>query len=211
MKITSVNKYKGTTYEVVIDDERKIYLHADIIADYSVFSGTELDTERLRKIIWASNFRRAYQRALYLLDYRDYPYSEMKKKLLDTYKSERLVSEVMKKLTDNSFIDDKRYAEKYARKLVEIKRFGYQRALREITQKGIDRFTAEDALEPYSDAFDENLMYLLENKLAHYLTDASDRKSTEKAKNSLVRYGYGFSQINRMVKEYFENHYEEEN
>lgn len=211
MKITSVNKYKGTTYEVVIDDERKIYLHADIIADYSVFSGTELDTERLRRIIWASNFRRAYQRALYLLDYRDYPYSEMKKKLLDTYKSERLVSEVMKKLTDNSFIDDKRYAEKYARKLVEIKRFGYQRALREITQKGIDRFTAEDALEPYSDAFDENLMYLLENKLSHYLTDASDRKSTEKAKNSLVRYGYSFSQINRMVKEYFENHYEEDN
>lgn len=211
MKITSVNKYKGTTYEVVIDDERKIYLHADIIADYSVFAGTELDTERLRKIIWASNFRRAYQRALYLLDYRDYPYSEMQKKLTDTYKSERLVGEVMKKLTDNGFIDDKRYAEKYARKLVEIKHFGYQRALREITQKGIDRFTAEDALEPYSDTFDENLMLLLETKLARYLTDASDRKSIEKAKNSLVRYGYGFTQINRTVKEYFENHYEEDN
>ena len=30
MKITSVKKYKGTTYEVVIDEERKIYLHADI-------------------------------------------------------------------------------------------------------------------------------------------------------------------------------------
>ena len=44
MKITSVKKYKGTTYEVVIDEERKIYLHADIIADYSVFAGTELDT-----------------------------------------------------------------------------------------------------------------------------------------------------------------------
>ena len=96
MKITSVKKYKGTTYEVVIDEERKIYLHADIIADYSVFAGTELDTAALRKIIWASNFRRAYQRALFLLDYRDYPYAEMYNKLLGTYKSERLCGEVMK-------------------------------------------------------------------------------------------------------------------
>ena len=211
MKITSVKKYKGTTYEVVIDEERKIYLHADIIADYSVFAGTELDTAALRKIIWASNFRRAYQRALFLLDYRDYPYAEMYNKLLGTYKSERLCGEVMKKLTSNGFIDDRRYAERAARKLVEVKHFGYRRALREITQKGIDRFTAEDALEPYREAFDENLMHLLESRHARFLTDASDRRSIEKVKNSLVRYGYDFTQINRAVKEYFENNYEEDN
>ena len=210
MKITSVAKYKGTTYEVVIDDERKIYLHADIIADYSVFPNTEIDSAALRKIIWASNFRRAYQRALYLLDYRDYTYAEMHKKLIGTYKSEKLCGEVMKKLTENGFINDKRYAERAARKFVEVKRFGYRRALREITIKGIDKFTAEDALAPYEETFEENLRALLETKHARDLTDKDDRKSIERVKSALVRYGYDFTQINRAVKEYFEDNYEED-
>ena len=43
------------------------------------------------------------------------------------------------------------------------------------------------------------------------LADVLDRRSIEKVKNSLVRYGYDFTQINRAVKEYFENNYEEDN
>ena len=46
---------------------------------------------------------------------------------------------------------------------------------------------------------------------SRYLTDESDRKSIEKVKSALVRYGYDFSEINRAVKEYFENsEYEED-
>lgn len=213
MKITSVTRYKGSTYEAELDDGRKLYLHADIITDFGVRAGMETDRETLRKIIYASNFRRAYQRALFLLDYRDYTYSEMYKKLVDNYKSETLCTAVMKRLTEHGFIDDERYAEKMARKLVEIKHFGYRRSKRELMQKGISEFIADDALEPYSVAFEENLMELLRTKHSRYLTDREDRRSIEKVKSALVRYGYDFAEVNRAVKEYFENaeEFEEEN
>ena len=210
MKVTNVSRYKGTTYEVEIDESRKLYLHIDIITDFSVRTGMELEREELRKIVYASNFRRAYQRALFLLDYRDYSAKEMTEKLIKTYKSETLCSAVLKKLKENGFIDDVRYAERMARKLVEIRKFGCRRAKREIMLKGIDQFTAEDALAVYDDRFSENLMELLETKHSRYLTDSSDRKSIEKVKNALVRYGYDFSDINRAVKEYFENSIYEE-
>ena len=210
MKVTNVSRYKGTTYEVEIDESRKLYLHIDIITDFSVRTGMELEREELRKIVYASNFRRAYQRALFLLDYRDYSANEMTEKLIKTYKSETLCSAVLKKLKENGFIDDERYAERMARKLVETRKFGYRRAEREIMLKGIDKFTAEDALAVYDDRFSENLMELLETKHSRYLTDSSDRKSIEKVKNALVRYGYDFSDINRAVKEYFENSIYEE-
>lgn len=210
MKVTNVSRYKGTTYEVEIDESRKLYLHIDIITDFSVRTGMELEREELRKIVYASNFRRAYQRALFLLDYRDYSAKEMTEKLIKTYKSETLCSAVLKKLKENGFIDDERYAERMARKLVETRKFGYRRAKREIMLKGIDQFTAEDALAVYDDRFSENLMELLETKYSRYLTDSSDRKSIEKVKNALVRYGYDFSDINRTVKEYFENSIYEE-
>lgn len=205
MKITSVMRYKGSTYEAELDDGRKLYLHADIIIDFGIHAGMETDRDTLRKIIYASNFRRAYQRALYLLDYRDYTYSEMYKKLIENYKSEPLCTAVMKRLTEHGFIDDARYAERMARKLVEVKKYGYRRSKREIMQKGIDQFTAEDALTPYSEAYHDNIMELLGTKHSRYLIDREDRKSIEKVKSALVRYGYDFTEINRAVKEYFEN------
>ena len=213
MKILSVKRYKGSTFEAELDDGRKLYLHADIITDFGIRSGMETDRDTLRKIIYASNFRRAYQRALYLLDYRDYTYSEMYKKLVDNYKSEALCTAVMKRLTEHGFIDDERYAERMARKLVEVKHFGYRRSKRELMQKGISEFIAEDALSPYSAAFEDNLMELLKTKHSRYLTDREDKRSIEKVKSALVRYGYDFTEINRAVKEYFENaeEFEEEN
>ena len=205
MKITNVSRYKGTTYEVEIDESRKVYLHIDIITDFSVRTGMEIERDELRKIIYASNFRRAYQRALFLLDYRDYSAKEMTEKLVGTYKNEALCGAVLEKLKENRFIDDERYAEKLAHKLVEIKKYGYKRAKREIMLKGIAQFTAEDALECFAESFEENLTELLKTKYSRYLTDESDRKSIEKVKSALVRYGYDFSEINRAVKEYFEN------
>ncbi|MBQ9956830.1 MAG: RecX family transcriptional regulator [Ruminococcus sp.] len=205
MKITSIRQYKGSTYEVTLDEVRKIYLHADIIADFSLCSQTELSRDELRKIIYASNFRRAFQYALHLLDYRDYSHKEMLEKLVKTYKNEALCEKVMKKLTDIGVINDKRFAERMARKLIESKRYGLRRAMQELYLKGIDKFTAQDALVPYEDSAKENLACLLEKKYSRLLIDKSDRKSIEKVKNSLVRYGYGFSDINEAVKEYFEN------
>lgn len=206
MKVTALQKYKGSTYEVELDYERKIYLHIDIIVDFSVKTGMELDRTKLREIIYASNFRRAYQYALYRLDYRDYSAKEMTDKLVQTYKNEALCLAVVEKLKKVGIINDARYAEKLARKLVEVKKYGYIRAKRELKLKGISEFIAVDALEKYSESFGENLMSLLETKHARYLTDKSDRKSVEKVKAALVRYGYGFDEINRSIKEYFENY-----
>lgn len=205
MEITSLKKYKGTTYEVELDSERKLYLHIDIIVDFGLKTGMTVEREQLRKIIAASNFRRAYQYALYCLDYRDYSAEDLFEKLMKTYKSEAVCLAVVRKLAKAGIIDDQRYAEKLARKLVETKKFGYHRALREMKSKGLDEDTAVEALEKYGDLFAENLAQLIEKKHSRYLTDSGDRKNIEKVKNALVRYGYGFDEVNRAVRDYFES------
>lgn len=205
MEITSLKKYKGTTYEVELDCERKLYLHIDIIADYGLKSGMQLERDELKKMIYASNFRRAYQYALYCLDYRDYSAEDIYQKLAGTYKNEKLCLEVVKKLARAGLIDDRRYAEKIARKLVESRKYGYRRAKRELLMKGLSENVAEEALEQYRDKFGENLAELLRTKHYRLLADSSDRKSIEKVKSALVRYGYGFDEINHAVRDYFEN------
>ncbi|MBR6070326.1 MAG: RecX family transcriptional regulator [Ruminococcus sp.] len=205
MEITSISKYKGSTYEVELDGERKLYLHIDIIADNGLKKGSQLDKAELRKIIYDSNFRRAYQYALYCLDYRDYSARDMYQKLVGTYKNEGLCRAVVEKLTGAGIIDDARYAEKLARRLVEGRRYGFRRAKRELLAKGIGEEVAAEALEQYRELFGENLAELLRTKHYRLLTDSSDRKNIEKVKSALVRYGYGFDEINAAVREYFED------
>ena len=41
MIITSVQKYKGDTFEICVD-EKKIYLHRDIVVDYHIKAMTEI-------------------------------------------------------------------------------------------------------------------------------------------------------------------------
>lgn len=204
MKITAIKKYKGSSYEVTVDDEKKIYLHIDIIHDFHINTDTELDEEKLEEIIYLSNRRKAYQYSLYLLDYRDYSYRELFKKLLGIYKNEDLCFEVMDKLVKGGMINDRRYAENLARKYIEIKKFGINRARREMYNKGIMGEVAETALEPYSDCAEENISELLEKKYSRYLEDPDDKKNIDKVKSSLVRSGYGFDDINKAIDNYFE-------
>lgn len=204
MKIISVKVYKGTTFEVETDNDKKIYLHADIIADFGVREGMELSRPELRKIIYASNFRRAYQYSLYCLDYRDYSAKEMYDKLVKTYKNQNLCQAVVQKLEEAGIINDERYAEKLAFRYVEGRKYGYRRAKREIILKGIGEYIAEDALQIYSEKFPENLNYLLKTKYVRFLANRNDRKSIEKVRNSLVRYGYSYEEINNSVSDYLD-------
>ncbi len=205
MKITSINKYKGSTYELVLDEDKIYYLNIDTIVDFGLRSGMDIDSSELKKLLAASEFRKAYQYAMYCLDVRDYSAEDMFSKLMKTYDNEELCLAVIKKLAKAGFINDRRYAQKLARKLVCSKKFGYYRAKRELLQKGIDSDTAEEALGPYDQQFLENLSELINNKHYRLLTDPEDRRSVEKVKNALVRYGYSYDDINRAVREYFEN------
>ncbi|MDE7365124.1 MAG: RecX family transcriptional regulator [Ruminococcus sp.] len=205
MEITGLKQYKGKTYEVELDSERILYLHIDIIVDFGLVKGMQIERDEMKKIIYASNFRRAYEYSLYCLDYRDYSAEELYQKILQKYKSEKLCLDVIKKLARANIINDRRYAEKLAVKLVESRKYGYRRAKREIIQKGITEDIAEEMLDRYNNIYHENLMDMLEKKYSRFLTDRTDRKSIEKVKNALVRYGYSFDEINSAVREYFEN------
>ncbi|MDE5764747.1 MAG: RecX family transcriptional regulator [Ruminococcus sp.] len=208
MKIISISQYKGTTYEVEIDGGRKFYLHIDIIADYGITAGMQIERSELKKIIYASNFRRAYQYSLYCLDYRDYSAEELFEKLVRTYKNETLCLEVIRKLASAGLINDRRYAEKLARKFVEVRKYGRKRAESEMLRKGLDSETVRNALDIFEDVCTENLNELINTKFSRFLTDRNDRKSTEKAKNALVRLGYGFDEINTAVRNYYTEHEE---
>lgn len=196
--IDLVEKYKGSTYKVELSNGEVYFWNVEIIADYHIKNGRQLSQEDLEQAIHANEYRKARERALYLLDYRDHSYVELFKKLEKNY-SEETCFEVMERMVEIGVINDRRYAERLAEKLMTVKRFGYYRARQEMLLKGLDKELIEDNLAEYEEDTLDRLAELVEKK---YACKIVDRDSINKVKNALARQGYTYSEINQVLQEY---------
>ena len=190
MKITAITKKNGTRWQIDVDDEYWAILDAEIIVDHHLQTGVELTEERMEEILRAADFRRARERALYLLDYRDHSRGEIVEKLCRNVDRE-IAEEVADKLCELGLIDDEAYARKLARHFVLDKKYGPRRAVFEMCRKGIDSGTAAeavDAVEPEEDFLEE----LALRKYGRYLEDDADGKGRDKAIRGLMRLGHGY-------------------
>ena len=201
MKIVSVGKYKGSTYRIDFDEGEPAYLNIEIVNKFNLKAGISLPLSAWEQIKGENEYRKARERALYLLDIKDYSFVDMFKKLRANY-DEDTCYRVMQKLVEIGSINDSRYAEGLARHYVEVKLFGRRRAFQEMRLKGLTREVIDIALEPYAQGTDERLRTLIEKKYLRYL---DDEKGVNRVKNALVRLGYDYSDINRVLKEMSED------
>ena len=197
MKITAVEKFKGSTYRIDFDEGEPAYLNSEIINKFNIKAGLDLPLSAWQQIQAENDYRKARERALYLLDFKDYSFVEMFKKLRQNY-DEELCYRVMQKLVEMGVINDRRYAEGLARHYIEVKLFGRRRAFQEMRLKGLTKEVIDLTLSEYEDGVRERLRTLIEKKYLRYL---GDEKGLNRTKNALVRYGYDFSDINAVLRE----------
>lgn len=155
----------------------------------------DISLERLNQVVYADTLRKARERALYLLDYKDYSYIQLYEKLEATYPQD-ICLDVLSKLVELGIINDNRYAKNLAERLILVKKYGSYRAIRELTLKGIDKDLAEEVVSYYDDTQLERLKDLINSKYSRYLVDD---KGLNKVKNALVRLGYSYDLINQVL------------
>lgn len=197
LKVTNVSKYKGMTYMIEFEGKEPEFLNQQTVNMFNLRAGASLPLSAWEDIKAEEEYRKARERALYLLDYKDYSYVDLFHKLEKNY-SEETCYRVMDKMVEMGTINDRRYAEGLARHYVEVKKFGRYRALREMRQKGLTAQVAEEALEEYDGTYYERLYELVESKYLRYL---DDDKGVTRTKNALVRYGYSYDLIKEVLRD----------
>ena len=203
MKITQIIR-KKTYYEVYA--ENAVYeIDGELLRQYHMQEGESFDTETLEELHKKSRFRRAYRRACYLLDDRDYSYCMMYQKLMHTYQDKQLCVSVMEQLVQCGAINDKRYAQKLAEYLVERKHYGIYRIRQELLRKGIDKELTETCVRNLEEQSLEYLPDVLAKKYGSQLTDPEDFKTREKVIAGMTRLGYDYFSIKKAVEDYFQN------
>ena len=185
---------------VIFDDGERIYIHEKILSECHLKEGINVPQEAVEEIVAANDYRRARERALYLLDARDYSFVELYQKLEKNY-DEDICIRVCKNMAELRLINDRRYAESLARQLFEVKRVGMFKAKQELKRRGLSDKIIEEVTEPYADEEESfsRLEELVERKYERYLTD---EKGVKKVKNALLRQGYRYSEINAVLDLY---------
>ncbi len=201
MIITTLEIYKGDTYCLIADGDKRIYINKEIKEKFSLCEGMEIDRDTFTRIMYSSELRKASRRAMYLINEREYSYRQLFEKLKNNY-PEDICFKVCDLMAKKGYVNDRRFAKALVYNYMNCKLYGPRRVRDELYRRGIKGRTADEAIEEAMEGLEERLLTLIERKYAHRLLDPQDRKNTDKVKNALLRAGYEYGDIDRAVKEY---------
>ena len=209
MKITAKGGRKDKIH-IYIDGEYRLTVDEIFWFSCGYISGDEIDEEELTAFEEVAGSRRAFNSALNSLDYRDHSEKEIRAKLMRKHGAE-YVDEAVEKLIELDLINDRRYAENYARELFEHKKFGKIRIKSELIAKGIASDIASKAVNSlFEDEEPDNIQRIVDIIEKKYYNRMNDEVGRKKVFSALQRMGYSFSDIREAMSEFSDDEYYEE-
>ena len=191
MRIDDVQRRRGSLVQLVLDGEPAALIDRKTFEESPYEVGSSLSEEQWVALKKESKTRRAWDKALYLLSLRDYARAQLQRKLEREAGSE-LARETVERLERAGLLNDGAYARRLARDMVERRQFSRRRTLQELTARGLDRETAEEAVEELEPDDAEQALELLRKKRYNELSDPDTRR---RAASALARAGFGWDAV----------------
>lgn len=203
MTVTAVEPRRKSLSALYIDGEYAMKLDTQTLIENRISAGVEIDDEELKQLIELSDTRRAKEKAMWLISYRDHSSKELYDKLRRDY-SEEAAQKALERMQELGLINDEAFAKRYAAEL-HSKHQSPSTIRYKLLQKGIDRDTAEEIVEDLDIDPAEEIKALVEKK---YTRSLSDEKGLKRTVAALQRAGYRFSDIKSVLSAYIRDDYE---
>ena len=200
MKITEIKPRRKGLSALYLDGEFAVSLDTKTLIENRFDVGREIDDDDLHEIIKLSNERRAKDKALWLISYRDHSKKELEQKISRTSDKDS-AQKAVERMEELGLVNDERYARRYAEQLLNSKHMSKHRITFELIQKGIERETAEMIVEELESDPREHIRIVIEKKYRNL----SDEKQKRRAAAALQRLGYRWDDISYVLSEYDED------
>ncbi len=186
---------------VFLDGEFAFGVHQDLVVKHGLQVGRSLTLEEQQQIEREDQYARAKQRALDYLAHKPRTEQEVRRKLQRQEVPEFVVEDVVARLYELSYLDDEAYARDYVRNRFASKKYGPVRIRRELIERGIDRDTAEAAVD---DLFAEKDLKSVardhaEKRWARLADEEDSRRRKQKVYRYLRRRGFPSDTINPLL------------
>ena len=193
MELTSLEPRRKGLTQLYLDGEPGPKLDTEVVLLARLQPGDILSEEELQELVERSDARRAQEKALYLLEHRSHSKRELTEKIARTAASRQAAQAAADHLEEIGLVDDRAFAETYARELFQRKRYGARRVRQELARKGIDREIIDQVLALYEDQDPgEAISLVLERRYPQWRQDERVRR---RAVAALQRLGYSYEQI----------------
>lgn len=194
MELTAAEPRRRGFVQLFLDGEAAVKLDAQVFLQSGLKPGDQVSDQELFELIQASDARRAQEKALYLLEYRNYSKRELTEKIARTAASREAAQAAAGRMEELGLIDDRRFGEDYARELFSRKGYGARRAAQELRRKGLDQELVQELVEKYGspEQSGENIRRVLEKKYPGW---QADEKVRRRAFAALQRLGYSYQEV----------------
>ena len=194
MELTAAEPRRRGFVQLFLDGEAAVKLDAQVFLQSGLKPGDQVSDQELFELIQASDARRAQEKALYLLEYRNYSKRELTEKIARTAASREAAQAAAGRMEELGLIDDRRFGEDYARELFSRKGYGARRAAQELRRKGLDQELVQELVEKYGspEQSEENIRRVLEKKYPGW---REDEKVRRRAFAALQRLGYSYQEV----------------
>ena len=191
----------------------KIYLDNEEIMDISPLIRQKYNlkvNDNIERFYDEISYEASFEKGIFLISLKDRTKKELRLKLEEKYRNKSAILKAIEKLEEFGYLSDLNYAMSY----IESRKYGKNRILYNLFQKGIDRNTVEEAYlaleEEKKENIDDRKLEKLIEKNSNKIRKNNERnekkiKEEQKFVQYLARQGFSLDKIFKKIKEHKEN------
>lgn len=212
MKITKIEPQKRNKnrVSVYIDETFAFGVDMEVAYAYGLKEGLDIDRQWLDEVVRKEEQFRAQNYALNLLSYRARSEREIMERMQQKGYESSVIEDTIAYLKEQGYLDDYAFAEMFIRDKSELNKYGQNRIRTELYKKGVAREVINGLIEEMIDSNSEyeKAKELAEKKIKSYQKD-SKQAQHRKLNGFLIRKGYPYDVVSRVVKELVSNMFNE--
>ena len=200
MQIINIQKDKLHLTKISLSNGEEVLIDNDVCRDNYLKKGDKISEEKLNDLVFQSQYQRAKSRAVWYLDRKDRTAKDLYNKLCLAGFDKKASSKVIARLQEVGLVDDLRFAENYASRLMEGN-VSKREALQKMLQKGVPYDMAKDVLSECDSDEGAQIEALINKK---YRTKLIVEGGKEKVYAALIRKGFSYEAVKNALKNYIE-------
>jgi regulatory protein len=203
-------KRRANRRNIFLDGAFAFGCNLNVVARFRLREGQQLSEEQVREIEVGEVRQECFDHAMRYLESRLHSRAELQRKLMRHEYGQRIVEAVLEDLGRLGYLDDARFAQSTALSAAEHKHHGRRRAFMELMKKGVDRTTADQALEKVYDTHDSlGTARELARKKAPSLRRLDPVTARRRLAGMLLRRGFDYETVRPVIDEVLDSEGEE--
>ncbi len=210
MQITNIIRLKNKPrfVSVLIDENDKYVLHKDVAVKFGLRKGADISELKIKELLLQNEFHIAKDTALRYLSYRQRTEYEIRKKLTQKKYKQKIVEYTIENFKKIGLINDKEFAESFARDTLKKKGIGKALLKQKLLNKGLPKDVITPVIENTYKTINEKetAIQIAKKQLKKYenrKNKSTDKENQIRLSNFLAQRGFSWDIISQVIRQIF--------